>query len=86
MQALEIFEGMQRAGLPRDAITYSAVISSLAKGKQWHAALACFEHMQARGRHEGAGAAVGRGGQCGWLHSRPSHQTSAALTAVRTHP
>lgn len=30
---------MERLGLPRDAITYSATISSLAKGKQWHAAL-----------------------------------------------
>lgn len=45
-QALEIFEGMAGAGLPRDAITYSATISALAKGKQWHAALQVFEHMQ----------------------------------------
>jgi pentatricopeptide repeat protein len=39
---------MDRLGLPRDAITYSATISSLAKGKQWHAALQVFDHMQAR--------------------------------------
>jgi pentatricopeptide repeat protein len=43
---LELFEGMARASLPRDAITYSATISALAKGKQWHAALQIFEHMQ----------------------------------------
>lgn len=47
-QALEIFEGMERQGLPRDAITYSAAISALAKGKQWHAAMLIFDHMQAR--------------------------------------
>lgn len=51
VQALEIFESMARQGLPRDAITYSATISSLAKGKQWHAALQMFDHMQVR-RHE----------------------------------
>lgn len=38
-QALELFERMERMHLPRDAITYSATISALAKGKQWHAAL-----------------------------------------------
>ena len=43
---------MGRQDMPRDAITYSATISALAKGKQWHAALQVFEHMQvgARGR------------------------------------
>ena len=41
---------MERKRLPRDAITYSATISSLAKGKQWHAALQLFEHMKARDR------------------------------------
>ena len=46
LQALEIFESMARQRLPRDAITYSATISSLAKGKQWHAALQVFDHMQ----------------------------------------
>lgn len=40
---------MERQGLPRDAITYSAAISALAKGKQWHAAMLIFDHMQARG-------------------------------------
>ena len=49
-QSLEIFESMERKRLPRDAITYSATISSLAKGKQWHAALQLFEHMKARDR------------------------------------
>ncbi len=39
VQALELFERMERLRLPRDAITYSATISALAKGKQWHAAL-----------------------------------------------
>jgi len=39
---------MERQGLPRDAITYSAAISALAKGKQWHAAMLIFDHMQAR--------------------------------------
>lgn len=37
----------QRPPLPRDAITYSATISALAKGKMWHAALQVFDHMQA---------------------------------------
>ena len=30
---------MDARGVPRDAITYSATISALAKGKQWQAAL-----------------------------------------------
>ena len=30
---------MDSMGLPRDAITYSSVISALAKGKQWAHAL-----------------------------------------------
>jgi len=38
---------MNKRGLDRDAITYSATISSLAKGKQWGTALQVFEHMQA---------------------------------------
>ena len=40
---------MEALGLRRDAITYSATISALAKGKQWHAALQVFDHMQAHG-------------------------------------
>ena len=44
---------MERQGLPRDAITYSAAISALAKGKQWHAAMLIFDHMQARKEGEG---------------------------------
>lgn len=37
------------AALPvcRDAITYSAVISALAKGRQWGAAIELFHHMTA---------------------------------------
>ena len=62
LQALEIFESMERlrAPLRRDAITYSATISALAKGKQWHAALQVFDHMQAGdgwGREEGSSVA-----------------------------
>lgn len=38
-RAVEIFEAMDGHGVPRDAITYSATISALAKGKQWQAAL-----------------------------------------------
>ena len=37
--ALELFRKMDGMGLPRDAITYSSVISALAKGKQWAHAL-----------------------------------------------
>ena len=37
--ALELFRAMDGMGLPRDAITYSSVISALAKGKQWAHAL-----------------------------------------------
>lgn len=37
--ALELFRAMDSMGLPRDAITYSSVISALAKGKQWAHAL-----------------------------------------------
>ncbi len=40
---------MEKRGLQRDAITYSAAISSLAKGKQWGTALQVFEHMQHNG-------------------------------------
>ena len=36
---MEIFHAMERMGLRRDAITYSSVISALAKGKQWTAAI-----------------------------------------------
>jgi pentatricopeptide repeat protein len=33
--------------LCRDAITYSAVISALAKGRQWGASIELFHHMTA---------------------------------------
>jgi len=32
---MQVFNAMDQWGLPRDAITYSAVISSLSKGRQW---------------------------------------------------
>jgi len=38
-KAVEIFNSMERMGLQRDAITYSSVISALAKGKQWSMAI-----------------------------------------------
>ena len=38
-KAVEIFNSMERMGLRRDAITYSSVISALAKGKQWSLAI-----------------------------------------------
>lgn len=31
----QVFHAMSGGGLPRDAITYSALISALAKGRQW---------------------------------------------------
>jgi len=31
----QVFNSMDSWGLPRDAITYSAVISALSKGRQW---------------------------------------------------
>jgi hypothetical protein len=31
----QVFNAMEDWGLPRDAITYSAVISALSKGRQW---------------------------------------------------
>ena len=37
--ALAIFNSMTELGLKRDAITYSSLISALAKGKQWVIAL-----------------------------------------------
>ena len=37
--ALELFRAMDAMGLRRDAITYSSVISALAKGRQWAHAL-----------------------------------------------
>lgn len=36
---MEIFASMDSMGLRRDAITYSSLISALAKGKQWLKAL-----------------------------------------------
>lgn len=48
-KSLELFHSMEKRGLQRDAITYSAAISSLAKGKQWGTALQVFEHMQHHG-------------------------------------
>eukprot|EP00884_Botryococcus_braunii_P023324 jgi/Botrbrau1/9676/Bobra.0201s0010.1 len=47
--ALEIVAAMDRLGLQRDAITYSSIISALAKGKQWALALDVFAEMQQRG-------------------------------------
>ena len=49
--ALEIFRSMPDLGLAADAITYSSVISALAKGKQWAAALQAshpFHHIHPR--------------------------------------
>ena len=37
--ALAIFNSMTELGLKRDAITYSSLISAMAKGKQWVIAL-----------------------------------------------
>lgn len=37
--ALALFDSMDERGLRRDAITYSSLISALAKGKQWVLAL-----------------------------------------------
>lgn len=34
-KAMGIFNAMEDVGLPRDAITYSALISALSKGRQW---------------------------------------------------
>lgn len=82
-QALEIFEGMERQGLPRDAITYSAAISALAKGKQWHAAMLIFDHMQARLRQACSwGVAL----ECvaSWGHR--SELCRASIQAVRAAP
>jgi pentatricopeptide repeat protein len=39
----------QARGLPRDAITYSAAISALAKGRQWTLAIDAFDHMAQAG-------------------------------------
>ena len=36
---------MDEAGLRRDAITYSAAISALSKGRQWSMAIDVFNHM-----------------------------------------
>ena len=40
---------MKPLGLPRDAITYSALISALAKGRQCGIAIDCFNLMVAEG-------------------------------------
>ncbi len=41
----QIFYAMESWGLARDAITYSAVISALSKGRQWSLAIDVFNHM-----------------------------------------
>lgn len=40
---------MADIGLERDAITYSALISALSKGRQWSLAIDVFNHMVAEG-------------------------------------
>ncbi len=35
VRCAKVFESMDALGLPRDAITYSALISALSKGRQW---------------------------------------------------
>lgn len=40
---------MEEWGLQRDAITYSAVISALSKGRQWSLSIDVFNHMCANG-------------------------------------
>lgn len=40
---------MSDLGLDRDAITYSALISALSKGRQWSLAIDVFNHMVAEG-------------------------------------
>jgi pentatricopeptide repeat domain-containing protein 1 len=40
---------MSDLGMERDAITYSALISALSKGRQWGLAIDVFNHMVAEG-------------------------------------
>lgn len=40
---------MSDMGMERDAITYSALISALSKGRQWSLAIDVFNHMVAEG-------------------------------------
>jgi pentatricopeptide repeat protein len=40
---------MPDMGMERDAITYSALISALSKGRQWGMAIDVFNHMVAEG-------------------------------------
>jgi pentatricopeptide repeat domain-containing protein 1 len=40
---------MPDMGMDRDAITYSALISALSKGRQWGMAIDVFNHMVAEG-------------------------------------
>lgn len=40
---------MPEMGMERDAITYSALISALSKGRQWSMAIDVFNHMVAEG-------------------------------------
>ena len=56
---------MESWGLARDAITYSAVISALSKGRQWSLAIDVFNHMWGRAGGGGRGVAgrEGKGGE-----------------------
>lgn len=45
LSCLQIFTHMAEWGLSRDAITYSAAISALSKGRQWSLAIDVFNHM-----------------------------------------
>ena len=48
-KALEYFDKIEKLGIKRDAITYSATISALGRGKQWEGALQVFDHMRRSG-------------------------------------
>ena len=77
--ALELFRAMDGMGLPRDAITYSSVISALAKGKQWAHAL------QARPPplpYSPASKSVGKQ----WAHVLQARQMSLPYNLVVVNP
>ena len=43
---MSLFESMEGAGVERDTVTYSTVISACAKGRLWEEAVSLFELME----------------------------------------